>query len=97
MSQRQEVLDHKRFNDLERTQALLGHKRFTELERTQVLGWLSKYDSQALHSDAQAIRLPGTGNWVFDHSTFLEWADRSTKLILLEGPGRILMLPNMYP
>ncbi|KAF8418413.1 hypothetical protein EV426DRAFT_577591 [Tirmania nivea] len=48
-------------------------EQLEDQERNNILAWLSAVEYPNHHSSAEEGRVPGTGQWLLKHETFLEW------------------------
>ena len=57
--------------------------RKAEVQR--IYKWLSPVDPAVAHRAAQKLHLGGTGQWIFDHPAWKEWASSKRGLLWLKG------------
>ena len=64
--------------------------RERERRKTDILDWLAPKSTLQKHVDAQEKRTVGTGRWLLEDDTFVDWAERKTQshdLLCVGGPG----------
>jgi hypothetical protein len=61
-----------------------------ERRKTEILDWLSPISSLTRHSDVQAKRVAGTGEWLINHKDIVKWSTDSSpgqNILCVGGPG----------
>lgn len=53
--------------------------------RALLADWVPQRDAMTVLSDLKQTRIPGTGKWIFDDSTWLEWTRSTSPQIALQG------------
>jgi hypothetical protein len=62
----------------------------SERRTTEILDWLVPITSLQKHSDVQAKRAPGTGEWFLRSQVLLDWTSgqsQQQEVLCIGGPG----------
>ncbi|KAF7559303.1 hypothetical protein G7046_g4857 [Stylonectria norvegica] len=66
-------------------------------EITEIIHWLGNYDQASKHRDAYKKCTEGTGQWLLDNKTYLEWKADPGQLLWVNGNGSLVHLNKSTP
>jgi len=67
-----------------------------ESRRSEILEWISTIPYTEHHTRIGTVRLPGTGEWLFQKGEYKEWLSSSvSRLLLLRGIRKFPLHPTI--